>query len=53
MISQNIWSQNTRKVTLQNCELIASFKLVLIMMKFARAEKKGDWPLHLCAVEEI
>ena len=23
------------------------------MMKFVRAEREGDWPLHLCAVEEM
>ena len=28
-------------------------KPVLIMMKFVRAEREGDWPLHLCAVEEM
>ena len=25
-------------------------KLVLIMMQFVRAEREGDWPLHLAAV---
>ena len=28
-------------------------KPVLIMMKFVRAEREGDWPLHLCAVEDM
>ena len=28
-------------------------KPVLIMMKFVQAEKEGDWPLHLWAVEDM
>jgi len=28
-------------------------KPVLIMMKFVRAERERDWPLHLCAVEDM
>ena len=28
-------------------------KPVLIIMQFVRAEREGDWPLHLCAVEKM
>ena len=28
-------------------------KPVLITMKFVRAEREGDWPLHLCAVKDM
>ena len=34
--------------------LVESFiKPVFIMMMFVRAEKEGDWPLHLGAVEAM
>ena len=45
----NFSMPSVNKVQLQNCGLILN-QTILYTMLFIRAEREGDWPLHLHAV---
>ena len=49
----NILESNAAKSSTTNLWVGNLMKPVFIMMVFVRAERKGDWPLHLRAVTEM